>query len=226
MSVAAPETDAVRASDESRPLSILYSFPDTLGAPGIGVAARHHTEQLALLGHEVHVYCTAVTGHAPGRPPARHDADPGRPADPPSRTRAAARLPLPRPPRLLGPAPGRRPDRRRAPLAAGHPGQRGSREAHGRAVDPRGAEHAHRVRLRARRRGEREARPRSGGRPLARGRRGCAPPGGARVRGGGHGRRPLAVRLADVPRPRLRRGAARDARATASTQGGSPSPTT
>lgn len=65
MAVAAPETDAVRASDESRPLRILYSFPDTLGAPGIGVAARHHTEQLALLGHEVHVYCTAVKGTPP-----------------------------------------------------------------------------------------------------------------------------------------------------------------
>jgi glycosyltransferase involved in cell wall biosynthesis len=63
--VSASETDAVRASDDSRPLRILYSFPDTLGAPGIGVAARHHTEQLARLGHEVHVYCTAVAGPPP-----------------------------------------------------------------------------------------------------------------------------------------------------------------
>jgi glycosyltransferase involved in cell wall biosynthesis len=47
------------------PLRILYSFPDTVGAPGIGVAARHHTEELARLGHEVHLYCTAVEGPAP-----------------------------------------------------------------------------------------------------------------------------------------------------------------
>lgn len=49
-------------------LRILYSFPDTLGAPGIGVAARHHCEELARLGHEVHVHCTAVAG----APPAVH----------------------------------------------------------------------------------------------------------------------------------------------------------
>ena len=75
MTVAAPERDAVRASDESRPLRILYSFPDTLGEPGIGVAARHHTEQLALLGHEV--ACTAPRSRARprgGRPPARQEA--------------------------------------------------------------------------------------------------------------------------------------------------------
>jgi glycosyltransferase involved in cell wall biosynthesis len=65
VAVAVPETDAVRASDEARPLRILYSFPDTLGAPGIGVAARNHTEQLARIGHEVHVYCTAVAGPPP-----------------------------------------------------------------------------------------------------------------------------------------------------------------
>ena len=65
MTVTVPETDAVRASDDTRPLRILYSFPDTLGAPGIGVAARHHTEQLARLGLEVHVYCTAIEGPPP-----------------------------------------------------------------------------------------------------------------------------------------------------------------
>ena len=65
MTVTVPETDAVGASDDTRPLRILYSFPDTLGAPGIGVAARHHTEELARLGLEVHVYCTAVAGPPP-----------------------------------------------------------------------------------------------------------------------------------------------------------------
>jgi len=65
VATAAPETAAARAPGDLRPLRILYSFPDTLGAPGIGVAARHHTEQLARLGHEVHVYCTAVAGSAP-----------------------------------------------------------------------------------------------------------------------------------------------------------------
>jgi D-inositol-3-phosphate glycosyltransferase len=65
VSVGSSETDAGRPSGDSRPLRILYSFPDTLGAPGIGVAARHHTEQLARIGHEVHVYCTAVAGPPP-----------------------------------------------------------------------------------------------------------------------------------------------------------------
>ena len=211
MTVAVPETDAVRASD-SRPLRILYSFPDTLGAPGIGVAARHHTEQLARLGHEVHVYCTAVAGTRPGRAPARHDADARRPTSPPPRPRPSARVPLPRPPRRLGAASCRRADRRRPCLAARDARQRGRRPAHGRADDPRGAQHPHGVRLRARRRGEREAGPHGGGRPFARGHRGCAPPGGARVRGGGHGRRPLPVCPPDLPRPRLRRRSARDAR--------------
>jgi glycosyltransferase involved in cell wall biosynthesis len=53
------------AQAAAAPLRILYSFPDTVGAPGIGVAARHHTEELARLGHEVHLYCTAVAGPAP-----------------------------------------------------------------------------------------------------------------------------------------------------------------
>jgi glycosyltransferase involved in cell wall biosynthesis len=65
VTVAAPQTDAVRASGASRPLRILCSFPDTIGASGIGVAARHHAEQLARLGHEVHLYCTAVHGPPP-----------------------------------------------------------------------------------------------------------------------------------------------------------------
>jgi D-inositol-3-phosphate glycosyltransferase len=53
------------AQTAAAPLRILYSFPDTLGAPGIGVAARQHSEELARLGHEVHVYCTAVAGDPP-----------------------------------------------------------------------------------------------------------------------------------------------------------------
>lgn len=53
------------AQASAAPLRILYSFPDTLGAPGIGVAARQHSEELARLGHEVHLYCTAVAGEAP-----------------------------------------------------------------------------------------------------------------------------------------------------------------
>jgi glycosyltransferase involved in cell wall biosynthesis len=65
VAMAVSESDAVGLPGDSRPLRILYSFPDTLGAPGIGVAARHHTEQLARLGHEVHVYCTAVAGPPP-----------------------------------------------------------------------------------------------------------------------------------------------------------------
>lgn len=42
------------------PLRILYSFPDTLGAPGIGTTAWNQARTLAALGHEVDVWCTAL----------------------------------------------------------------------------------------------------------------------------------------------------------------------
>ncbi len=41
-------------------LRILYSFPDTLCAPGIGAAAWHYAEGLSRRGHDVLVYCTSV----------------------------------------------------------------------------------------------------------------------------------------------------------------------
>lgn len=39
-------------------LRVLYSFPDTLGAPGIGTIAYHQVCGLIARGHEVHVHCT------------------------------------------------------------------------------------------------------------------------------------------------------------------------
>ena len=44
----------------SETLRILYSFPDTLGEPGIGAAALHFVEGLVRRGHKVAVYCTSI----------------------------------------------------------------------------------------------------------------------------------------------------------------------
>jgi glycosyltransferase involved in cell wall biosynthesis len=48
------------------PLRVLYSFPDTLGAPGIGTTAWNQAAGLVGLGHEVHVHATAVARDLPG----------------------------------------------------------------------------------------------------------------------------------------------------------------
>jgi glycosyltransferase involved in cell wall biosynthesis len=45
-------------STRTRRLRILYSFPDTIGAPGIGVIALNHVRGLVERGHEVVVACT------------------------------------------------------------------------------------------------------------------------------------------------------------------------
>ena len=42
------------------PLRVLYSFPHTLGAPGIGTTALHQVRGLRAAGAEVSVICTAV----------------------------------------------------------------------------------------------------------------------------------------------------------------------
>ena len=44
----------------SETLRILYSFPDTLGEPGIGAAALRFVEGLVRRGHEVVLYCTSM----------------------------------------------------------------------------------------------------------------------------------------------------------------------
>ena len=46
-------------------LRILYSFPDTIGAPGIGTTAWNQAAGLSGLGHEVHVHATAVAREVP-----------------------------------------------------------------------------------------------------------------------------------------------------------------
>ena len=51
-------------------LRILYSFPDTLGEPGIGAAALQYVEGLLCRGHEVLLYCTSLgKGFSAGRAP-------------------------------------------------------------------------------------------------------------------------------------------------------------
>lgn len=52
--------------DPAGPLRILYSFPDTLGAPGIGTTAWNQARTLVGLGHEVDVYATALARELPG----------------------------------------------------------------------------------------------------------------------------------------------------------------
>jgi len=47
-------------------IRVVYSFPDTLGAPGIGTTAWNQVEGLIGLGHEVRVYATALAREVPG----------------------------------------------------------------------------------------------------------------------------------------------------------------
>lgn len=49
-----------------RPLRVLYSFPDTVGKPGIGTIARHQVQGLAARGVEVELWCTALEGEIAG----------------------------------------------------------------------------------------------------------------------------------------------------------------
>jgi hypothetical protein len=45
---------------------IVYSFPDALGAPGIGTTALNQVKGLIARGHEVLVYCTSSVGEVAG----------------------------------------------------------------------------------------------------------------------------------------------------------------
>jgi D-inositol-3-phosphate glycosyltransferase len=47
-------------------MRVLYSFPDGLGAPGIGTTARHQIEGLIAQGLEVSVWCTSLHCELPG----------------------------------------------------------------------------------------------------------------------------------------------------------------
>lgn len=47
-------------------LRILYSFPDTIGAPGIGTTAYNQARGLIERGHEVTVVCTSIARPLPG----------------------------------------------------------------------------------------------------------------------------------------------------------------
>lgn len=49
-----------------RPLRVLYSFPDTLGDPGIGTTALRQVNGLIALGLDVDVYCTSFREPVPG----------------------------------------------------------------------------------------------------------------------------------------------------------------
>jgi D-inositol-3-phosphate glycosyltransferase len=46
-------------------MRVLYSFPDGLGAPGIGTTARHQVEGLLDQGIDVSVWCTSLHGALP-----------------------------------------------------------------------------------------------------------------------------------------------------------------
>lgn len=46
-------------------MRVLYSFPDTLGAPGIGTTARHQVEGLLAQGIDVSVWCTSIRCELP-----------------------------------------------------------------------------------------------------------------------------------------------------------------
>jgi glycosyltransferase involved in cell wall biosynthesis len=47
------------------PLRVLYSFPHTLGAPGIGTIAQNQVRGLVERGHDVTVYCTSAKRPVP-----------------------------------------------------------------------------------------------------------------------------------------------------------------
>lgn len=47
-------------------MRVLYSFPDGLGAPGIGTTARHQIEGLIAQGLDVSVWCTSLHCELPG----------------------------------------------------------------------------------------------------------------------------------------------------------------
>jgi glycosyltransferase involved in cell wall biosynthesis len=49
-----------------RPLRVLYSFPDGLGAPGVGTTAHRQVQGLIALGLEVSVICTSLQRELPG----------------------------------------------------------------------------------------------------------------------------------------------------------------
>ena len=46
-------------------MRVLYSFPDRIGKPGIGVTAWHQVRETALSGVDVTLYCTSLEAHLP-----------------------------------------------------------------------------------------------------------------------------------------------------------------
>lgn len=50
----------------ARPVRVLYSFPHTLGAPGIGTTALHQVRALIAAGFEVTAYATSIAAPLPG----------------------------------------------------------------------------------------------------------------------------------------------------------------
>lgn len=60
-----PEFESA-ATGEAPPLSVLYSFPHALGAPGIGTTAWNQISTLVAAGHRVTVVTTSVARPVPG----------------------------------------------------------------------------------------------------------------------------------------------------------------
>ena len=147
------------AGASAAPLRVLYSFPDTLGAPGIGTTAWNQAAGLIGLGHEVRVYATARRAAGPGGDRDRHDAHRRRQADAAPRGRPAAGLPPPRPPGRPMPSALERPGSTSSTAGRAPRWRRPRRRAETGVVSVREApEHAHRLRVRACRRRDGAAR--------------------------------------------------------------------
>ncbi|WP_250283802.1 glycosyltransferase family 4 protein [Frankia sp. CiP1_Cm_nod2] len=60
------DTAAATATAGERPLRVLYSFPHTLGRPGISTTAFHQVRSMIDAGFAVTVYCTSLAGELDG----------------------------------------------------------------------------------------------------------------------------------------------------------------
>ena len=66
-------------------ISILYSFPHALGAPGIGWTAWNQVNELVRAGHDVHLVAASIARPVHGLASVEHVAGRCGPAHPASR---------------------------------------------------------------------------------------------------------------------------------------------
>ena len=62
---------STRGSESNGPLSIVYSFPHAIGAPGIGWTAWNQVAELIAAGHRVHLVAASIARPLPGLASAR-----------------------------------------------------------------------------------------------------------------------------------------------------------